>query len=70
MIYLDTGCLLKLYYPDLEISNALELKLFRKEAKPSQVRATRALVEEDLRDGVLHRASVSWDDILASVRCV
>lgn len=86
MIYLDTGCLLKLYYPEpdspqvaklvssqavaflllheLEINNALELKLFRKDARPAQVRATRALVEEDIRAGILHRAPVAWDEVL------
>ena len=60
MIYLDTGCLLKLYYPEpdsaavarlvsgkiiafsslheLEMTNALHLKAFRKEARATQVR--------------------------------
>lgn len=84
MIYLDTGCLLKLYFPepdspsvvalvaghsiaftalhDLELSNALQLKLFRREAKPAQVRATRAVVEDDLRAGTLHRPAIAWSD--------
>jgi predicted nucleic acid-binding protein len=88
MMYLDTGCLLKLYYPEpesprvarlvagqsiallalheLELSNALQLKLFRKEAKPSQVRATSALVEEDIRAGVLYRSPIAWEDVLRS----
>jgi predicted nucleic acid-binding protein len=92
MIYLDTGCLLKLYYPepdsprvaklvsgqpiafvavhDLEISNALELKLFRKEARPAQVRATGTLIEDDVRSGTLHRASVPWDDVWADARAL
>ncbi len=86
MIYLDTGCLLKLYYPEpesdrvarlvsgntivflalheLEIFNALELKLYHKEATTAQVRATAALVEQDLRSGVLYRTAISWEDIL------
>lgn len=86
MIYLDTGCLLKLYYPEpesgevaklvleqaivllalheLELSNALELKLFRKEAKPGQVRAVHAFVEADLRTGKLHRPALVWDAVL------
>ncbi len=86
MIYLDTGCLLKLYYPEpeseavaslvheqpialvslheLELSNALELKLFRKEAKPNQVRAVHEFVEADLRSGKLHRPALVWDDVL------
>jgi len=86
MIYLDTGCLVKLYYPEpesaqvaalvaaqpivylalheLELRNALELKLFRKEGRPAQVRAVQALVAEDLRAGTLHRPALSWDDVL------
>ena len=86
MIYLDTGCLLKLYYPEpesarvaglvsgnaiaflalheLEVVNALELKLYRKEATSTQVRAAAALVEQDVRSGVLYRAAVPWEDIL------
>lgn len=90
MIYLDTGCLLKLYYPepesaavarlvdgqaiafvgvhDLELSNALELKLFRKEAKAAQVRAVRTLLDDDLRAGVLHRAALPWDDVLRDAK--
>ncbi len=86
MIYLDTGCLVKLYYPEpesaklaalvtgevivfvplhgLELANALELKLFRKEARPAQVRGTHALIEADLRTGVLHRPSIVWEDVL------
>jgi predicted nucleic acid-binding protein len=87
LIYLDTGCLLKLYYPEpesprvlalisgqvlafialheLELSNALELKVFRKEARPAQAKATSALVEQDARAGILHRPSLIWQDILA-----
>lgn len=86
MIYLDTGCLLKLYYPEpesarvagfvsgsaiaflalheLEVLNALELKLYRKEATSAQVRAAAALVEQDVRSGILYRAAVRWEDIL------
>lgn len=85
MIYLDTGCLLKLYYPEpesakvvelvsnktiafvalheLEVGNALELKLFRKEANARQVHATRAMIDDDVRGGILHRPSVAWDDV-------
>jgi hypothetical protein len=86
VIYLDTGCLLKLYYPEpesrrvaslvartpisflglheLELSNALALKLFRKEATPAQVRMTNALVESDVQSGVLHRPALAWEDVL------
>ncbi len=90
MIYLDTGCLLKLYYPEpesaavaglvhgqpiaylvlheLELWNALELKLFRKEARSSQVRAVQGLVEEDVRAGTLHRAALAWEDVLEQAK--
>ena len=85
MIYLDTGCLVKLYYPEpespslarlvsgsalvfttlheLEVANALELKVFRKEASAAQVKATHALVAADVSSGLLHRPSVSWADV-------
>lgn len=90
MIYLDTGCLLKLYYPepesskvaklvsgkviafvllhDLELSNALELKSFRKEGRPSQARATSDLVEADVRAGILYRPTVVWEDVLKDAK--
>jgi predicted nucleic acid-binding protein len=86
VIYLDTGCLIKLYYPEpesprvaalvsgktialvalheLELANALELKLFRKEASATEVRSTSALVERDIRAGVLHRPALHWEDVL------
>lgn len=86
MIYLDTGCLLKLYFPepdsarivklvsrsaiafvalhDLELSNALELKAFRKEASAKQIKATSALIEQDALAGVLYRPSLIWEDVL------
>jgi predicted nucleic acid-binding protein len=92
MIYLDTGCLLKLYYPEtdspriaqlstghaiaftslheLELSNALELKVFRKEARAGQVRAVHALIAEDLRNGTLHRPAVGWDEVLGDARAL
>jgi predicted nucleic acid-binding protein len=90
LIYLDTGCLVKLYVPEpesrrvaglvtgqvisfvlmheLELANALELKLFRKEVKRSQVRAAAALVEADLRAGVLHKPAIVWEDVLGDAR--
>jgi predicted nucleic acid-binding protein len=86
LIYLDTDCLLKLYYPkpdserianlvcgrpivftdlhELECRTALELKGFRKEATASQLNATVRLIEGDVRAGVLHRASLAWEDAL------
>jgi predicted nucleic acid-binding protein len=90
MIYVDTSCLVKLYYPepesarvaelvsgqvlvflslhDLEISNALELKLFRGEARPAQVRKVAALIEEDIRTGVFHRPPVMWEEVWSSAK--
>jgi predicted nucleic acid-binding protein len=86
MIYLDTGCLLKLYYPEpesesvaklvaeqaivlvalheLELANALELKLFRREAKLSQVRMVHEFVAADQRAGKLHRPELAWEDVM------
>jgi predicted nucleic acid-binding protein len=92
MIYFDTGCLLKLYYPepesanvaaiatgqsiallalhDLELFNALELKVFRKEARSAQVRAVQALVAEDLRTGTLHRPALAWGDVMEEAKAL
>jgi len=85
MIYLDTSCLLKLYYPEpesqhvanlvagvplaftllheLEITNALELKVFWKQARLSQTKATVALLDQDLRSGVLRRVSIDGPEV-------
>lgn len=90
MIYLDTGCLLKLYYPEpetprvaalvsgqpiafvalheLELANALSLKVFRKEARSAQVKAVDALVQHDVRTGVLYRAAIAWEDVLREAK--
>jgi len=84
--YLDTGCFVKLYYPEpdsakvvalirgkqvcytplheLEFVNALQLKVFSKSATAAQVTAARALVEGDLKTGVLVAAGGDWKDIL------
>jgi predicted nucleic acid-binding protein len=86
MIYLDTGCLLKLYYPepesrrvaervagkaiafvplhDLELTNALALKVFRREARPAQAKAVSEALAADVRSGALYRPDLSWDDVL------
>ncbi len=85
MIYLDTGCLVKLYYPEtesqkvaafvrgrpicfnplheLEFTNALHLKLFHRSAIPTQVQAAAALVEADVKSGVLLPVVANWDKI-------
>ena len=80
MLYLDTGCLVKLYYPEpdsiavakpvsgklitftdlheLEISTAMQLKVFRGEASREQVTAALNLVREDLASGKLYRGGL------------
>lgn len=85
MTYLDTGCFVKLYYPEadsaqviakiqgksicytplheLEFVNALQLKIFFKNATPQQVTAARALVESDLKSGVLTAAGGDWPNL-------
>ncbi len=85
MTYLDTGCLVKLYYPEpdsakvialiqgkpvcytalheLEFVNALQLKAFFKSATIAQTTAARALVEGDLKAGVLVAASSNWENV-------
>jgi hypothetical protein len=85
VIYLDTGCLAKLYYPEpesqkvaalvagqpicfnplheLEFTNALHLKLFHRGATPAQVQAAAALVEADIKSGVLLPSVANWEKI-------
>lgn len=82
MLYLDTGCLVKLYYPEpesalvasavsgerigltdlhvLELTTALQAKVFRREATPEQADAARAAIEEDLAGGKLVRVTCDW----------
>ena len=88
MIYLDTGCLVKLYYPEpdsqksaalvagrsicvnplhvLEFTNALHLKLFYRSATSAQVQAASALVEADVKSGVLLPAAANWEKIFSA----
>lgn len=40
-------------FVELELANAISLRLFRNELLPSQIKAARALVQRDLDDGVL-----------------
>ncbi len=82
MVYLDTGCLVKLYYPErdssavvravageqiaftalheLEMVTAMQLKVFRGEAKSEQVVAAIGLVKEDLVAGKLVDPPTDW----------
>ena len=86
MVYLDTGCLVKLYYPEpdsdlvaarssgqaivytplhaLELTTALELKVFRKEATIGQAHAALGLLEEDLSAGKLVAVNTALLDSL------
>lgn len=50
---------------ELELTNALRLRIFRREAKRRQVDATLARIAEDLDAGVLHRVAVDWPAALA-----
>jgi predicted nucleic acid-binding protein len=83
--YVDTGCSVKLYYPEaesaqviahiqgesvcftplheLEFVNALQLKVYFHNATPQQVTAARALVETDLKSGVLISLDGDWPNI-------
>jgi predicted nucleic acid-binding protein len=85
MTYLDTGCFVKLYYPEpdsakvialirgkpvchtplheLEFVNALQLKVFFKHATAAQTTAARALVQADLKAGVLVSARSDWESV-------
>jgi predicted nucleic acid-binding protein len=40
-------------FGELELTNAISLRLFRRELTPSKAQAARALVHKDLADGVL-----------------
>lgn len=87
MTYLDTGCLVKLYYPEpdssqiialvqgrplfftplheLEMTNALQLKVFSKSATADQATAARALIAADLQSGVLFATDGRWNEAFA-----
>ena len=87
MTYLDTGCFVKLYYPEpdsaqviakvqgkpiyftplheVEFTNALQLKVFLKNATRQQVAAARGLVEVDLKSGVLVAGGSNLIDIFS-----
>ena len=83
MIYLDTGCLVKLYYPEpdsasvaaavfgkviifsslheLELTNALSLKVFQGRATPEQATSVKSLIIADLEAGSLRRMNPDWE---------
>jgi len=81
VLYVDTGCLLKLYYPEwnsakvaaaageelcfcalheLEITTALQLKIFRGEATNEQATAALVAVKADVGAGKLVRVYCHW----------
>jgi hypothetical protein len=47
----------------LEFVNALQLKIFFKNATPQQVTAASALIEADLKSGVLTSAGGDWPNL-------
>lgn len=85
MLYLDTSCFLKLYYPEadsqtvidtvsdqtvlytsfheLELTTALELKVFRKEATKPQVRTVWQGIQADVERGRLFSLQCDWPSI-------
>jgi hypothetical protein len=50
---------------ELELVNALRLRVFRREGVPKLVDATLARIGEDLHDGVLRRVAIEWPAALA-----
>jgi predicted nucleic acid-binding protein len=50
---------------ELELANALRLRVFRREATRKQVDATLARIADDLNAGVLHRVAIDWPQALA-----
>lgn len=48
---------------ELEMKNALQLKLFRREATATAVDASGLSIDEDFADGVLSRPELNWFDV-------
>ena len=51
---------------EIEFTNGLQLKLFRKEASVAAVAATLDALRADAESGVLHRVHASWPAIFAA----
>lgn len=51
---------------EVEFTNGLQLKLFRKEATAAAVASTLDALRVDGESGVLHRAQPSWPTVLAT----
>ncbi len=55
----------QLHELELTLTNALRLRVFRREARPRLVDATLVRIGEDLDDGVLRRVAIEWPAALA-----
>jgi len=51
---------------EIEFTNGLQLKLFRKEAEAAAVAATLDTLRADTESGILHRAQPSWPTVFAT----
>lgn len=51
---------------EMEFTNGLQLKVFRKEATAAAVTATLHALRADVEDGVLQRSQPSWSSVFAS----
>ena len=51
-------------FHEVEMENALRLKVFRREISARQCRGALHRIESDVRDGLLIRRSVDWPDAL------
>ncbi len=51
---------------ELEFTNGLQLKLFRKEAAAAAVAATLDALRADVESGTLYRAQTSWPTVFAA----
>ena len=50
---------------ELEVTNALRLRVFRREGGSRLVEATLARLHEDLHEGTLHRLAIDWPQTIA-----
>ena len=55
-------------FGELELTNAISLRLFRRELTPSKVKAARALVQKDLMDGVLLAKPMTMNNFEKAMR--
>lgn len=55
-------------FGELELTNAISLRLFRRELTASKVKAARALVQKDLMDGVLLAKPMTMNNFEKAMR--